>query len=483
MQRKLNEILPSQVTDKLTNSELSNLSEITVTGLHIDSREIGKNGMFFAVPGTQVDGHNYVESAIANGATVIVHEKKIKEEDSVLYLKVNSVQDVVGEIASLFYGEPSKKMKVVGVTGTNGKTSVVTLLHQMMTSLSGKTGLLSTIVNKIGEQDFVATHTTGDSIQIQENLSQMQKSGCTHCFMEVSSHALDQKRTNGIEFAGGVFTNLTQDHLDYHKTMEEYLKAKKVFFDNLSPDSFSLINIDDESALKMVAGTSSKVQTYGQSEDSDYNFTIESVKTNGLSITIQKHPIEIPLVGEFNAYNFTAVYVTLILLGYRHDEIEPKIMSVLGVPGRMQKIFKNSLTGIVDYAHTPDALRNVLETLTKIKAEGRIITIVGCGGDRDKSKRPKMAKIAEKFSDTTILTSDNPRTEDPKKILDDMLKGVVNHHDVLVIQDRREAIAKAVSVGSPGDIILLAGKGHEDYQVVGTKKKHFDDIEELEKAL
>lgn len=474
MKKRLSEIIQKDL------EILDTYSEIFVSGLYVDSREVSEDGLFFAVSGTQVDGHDFIDQAISNGAKVVVHEKEIEKVDGVTYIKVESVQSVVGPFASLFFGEPSKKMKVVGVTGTNGKTSVVTLLHQMTQSLGNKSGLLSTVVNKIGDKEFESTHTTGGAIQIQENLAKMVESGCLYCFMEVSSHALHQGRTNGIDFNGAIFTNLTQDHLDYHETMEEYFQVKKIFFDNLNKGAFALVNTDDEYGLKIVADTKAQVNTFGKNDNSDYVFEVLNIDPNGLSVKIQKHPIEIPLVGEFNAYNFTSVYISLVLLGFRHDEIAPKIPELKGVPGRMEKISSNGIVGIVDYAHTPDALENVLNTLNTLKGGGRIITVTGCGGDRDVSKRPVMAGIAERLSDVYVLTSDNPRTENPEDILGDMRRGLSGDGgDGFIVEDRREAIKKAVEIAEEDDIVLLAGKGHEDYQIIGTEKIHFDDREEL----
>jgi UDP-N-acetylmuramoyl-L-alanyl-D-glutamate--2,6-diaminopimelate ligase len=468
MQKELKQILP----------EYSQESTI-VSGLAIDSRKVKEGFLFFAVPGTQVDGHDFVDQAIENGANVVVYENDLEEKDGVQYIQVHSVQNIIGVAASRFFDEPSKELFIVGVTGTNGKTSIATILYQIAAGLGIKAGLLSTIENRIGDTVLPATHTTGDAITIQQNMSDMLSAGCTHVFMEVSSHALHQGRVIGVDFNHAIFTNLTQDHLDYHKTLGEYFEAKKIFFDMLTDKAIAITNIDDPAGEKIVSDTSAKVMTYGK-VDSDYKLAVNSMNQNGLEISINGEKIELPLIGEFNAYNFTSMYASLVESGVSVEDIKVALSAVTGVPGRMERVSGRGVLGVVDYAHTPDAVENVLETLGALK-EKRIITVIGAGGDRDKGKRPLMATAAEKGSDIVILTSDNPRTENPEDIIKDMKAGLGSY--AIIEIDRREAIKKAADLAEPGDIILLAGKGHEDYQIIGEEKTHFSDKEELTKAL
>ncbi|MFT5359760.1 MAG: UDP-N-acetylmuramoyl-L-alanyl-D-glutamate--2,6-diaminopimelate ligase [Candidatus Paceibacteria bacterium] len=476
--KKLTEIIPKVVAAE------HNLPDILISDIGIDSREIKENNLFFAVSGGKFDGHDYIETAINNGAVVIVHEKDLNKIEGIFYLKVKSVRNLIGEVASLFFDEPSKNIRVVGVTGTNGKTSVATILFQIATSAGFKCGLLSTVENNINGTVFSSTHTTGDAIQIQRNLKNMVDAECEYCFMEVSSHSLAQGRVLGLCFTGAVFTNFTQDHLDYHKDMESYFEAKKLLFDNLPKESFAVTNKDDSFGLRIVEDTKAKVLTYGQSNpDSDYLFEMRETSIEGLEISINNLDLEIPLVGEFNAYNFVAVYASLRELGLSHEQISKESSIIKGAVGRMDRIVSpTGVVGIIDYAHTPDALENVLVTLESFKRKGKIISIAGAGGDRDKTKRSLMAEVLDKYSDILVLTSDNPRNEDPEEIINDMLKGVSKKEKAIVILDRREAIKRSVALAEPGDIVLIAGKGHEDYQIIGDVKKHFSDKQELEKA-
>lgn len=471
-----------KLNDLLKNIEVLEVvgpSDIEVGRLCLDSRGVSTGAMFFAVSGTKVDGHDFINTAIENGATAIVCEKIPENlKDTVTYVRVKNTNAVVGLMAKNFFGNDYSKIKVVGVTGTNGKTTIATMLYQLFTSLDHKSGLLSTVENIIGTDVIPATHTTGNAIQIQENVSKMIASGCEYCFMEVSSHAIDQKRISGIDFVGGIFTNLTQDHLDYHVDMTEYAKAKKAFFDSLSENAFAIYNVDDEKGNFMVADTRAQKLSYGELP-SDFKFVITSSSSEGLEILINDTPIKTPLVGKFNAYNVVAIFATAASLGESVDKIIANIVTMRGARGRMDKVVgQKGIIGIVDYAHTPDAMQNALETINDFK-KSRVITVFGAGGDRDKTKRPLMGEIASRLSDFTIVTSDNPRSENPADIINDILAGIADKTRVETIIDRREAIKRAVELAESGDIILVAGKGHEDYQDVSGVKSHFDDKEVL----
>lgn len=444
--------------------------EARVSSISLNSKEIETHALFVAIVGNVVDGHIYIDEVIEKGATAIVYENDPAEfKNGVTYIKVEDSHSAMGIIASNFYNNPSSKLKLVGVTGTNGKTTTATLLHQLFLNLGHKAGMIGTVVNKINDKSYEAIRTTPDSITLNKLFAEMVDNGCEYCFMEVSSHSVCEKRIKGLTFVGGIFTNLTLDHLDYHKTIENYCDAKKSFFDSLPQTGFAIANIDDERGEYMLSDTKAQKFTLSLKKKADFNERLPS-----------------KLLGEFNAYNILGIYAVAVLLGEDKEKIKETIKSLESVPGRFQYIkSKNNVTGIVDYAHTPDALENVLKTINEMKGKGKVITVVGCGGDRDKSKRPIMAKIGYEISDILILTSDNPRTEKPEEILNDMQKGLPldGIDKVEIIIDRHMAIEKSCGLAKNGDYILLAGKGHESYQEVNGIKNHFDDMEELKKYL
>lgn len=458
--------------------------QILVEGLAIDSRAIGANAMFFAAKGTQVDGHNFIEKAIDNGAKAIVCEvlPTICSAE-VCYVVVENVQSIIGKVAAQFYDHPSKEMKVVGVTGTNGKTTIATLLYQLFTCLGYKAGLISTVANYIGSDCVPATHTTPNAVALQQLFNTMYEAGCTHVFMEVSSHAVDQHRIAGVEFDGALFTNLTHDHLDYHKTFDAYLTAKKKFFDDLSSSAFAIVNADDKRGMVMLQNTKAQKLTYALKIPADYKGKVLENELDGLLMLINNQEVHFRLNGLFNAYNLLAVYGAAVNLGEDIYKILEILSQLKGAAGRFEtvKSVNDQILGIVDYAHTPDALLNVLLTIKQFSQEEEIITVVGCGGDRDVTKRPEMAEVAVAHSHKVILTSDNPRTENPETILDDMEQGVPlgSKRKVLRITNRSEAIKTAVTLAAKRSIILLAGKGHETYQEINGVRHHFDDKEEL----
>ncbi len=459
---------------------------IQLSGLAFDSRKVEKGFLFIATRGTVTDGHNYISIAIEKGANCIICEDIPKNIDSeICYIKVRNSQESLGMIAANWYNNPSIKLKLIGVTGTNGKTTTASLLHTLFSDIGYSCGLISTIENKIESHSFVATHTTPDALQINELLSKMVLTGCSHCFMEVSSHALAQKRTAGLTFAGGIFTNLTHDHLDFHKTIAEYIKAKKQFFDHLPKSAFALTNIDDKNGMVMLQNCKAQKHSYSIKNLADFKGRIIENQLSGLHLQINEHDIYCRLVGQFNAYNLLAIYGTAILLGDSEEDILPALSNLQSVAGRFD--YQQSTEGIiaiVDYAHTPDALQNVLETINQLQSEdGKIITVVGAGGDRDKSKRPEMAKIAARLSDRLVLTSDNPRSENPEEILADMQTGLNDeqHKRCLIISHREEAIKTAFFLAHKGDIILIAGKGHETYQEIKGIRYHFDDKDVINK--
>ncbi len=466
--------------------ELHGSEDQVITSLKFDSRKVEEGDCFFANKGTQRDGHEFIDQVIKAGAKVIVLEEVPKElKDGVTYVKVQSSAEVMGLMAANFYDHPSSKLKLVGVTGTNGKTTTVTLLHQLFLKLGHVAGLLSTVVNKIGDAEIPSTHTTPDAIAINALLQQMLDGGCTHCFMEVSSHAVVQHRVSGLTFSGGVFTNITHDHLDYHKTFDAYLNAKRAFFNLLPKTAFALSNRDDKNGQVMLQETEAKKVFYALRTEADYKTKIVENSFDGLSLKLDGHELWTAFVGKFNAYNLTAVYGVAHLLGEDSIQVLTALSTLRSVAGRFQHLKHLGRIGVVDYAHTPDALENVLNTIKGIRTGNEaVITIVGCGGDRDKTKRPIMAKIACQLSDRVILTSDNPRTEDPNEILKDMQAGVGSEYRarVLSISNRREAIRTAVSLSQEKDILLVAGKGHETYQEINGERHHFDDVEELENA-
>lgn len=468
--------------------EIKGETNQTVRKLTLNSRQAEQESLFAALKGFKVDGHQFIAKAIANGASVILAEALPADlQPSVTYLQVADSAVALGQIASNFYDRPSKKLKLVGVTGTNGKTTVATLLYNLFQLLGYKIGLLSTVENRIGQQVIAATHTTPDSIAINALLADMVAAGCDYTFMEVSSHAAAQRRIAGLEFAGAIFTNMSHDHLDYHGTFDNYIKAKKSFFDILGKKAFALINIDDKRGEVMVQNTKATVHRYSLQRLADFKAKIIENSLLGLHLDINGREFHGRLIGEFNAYNLLAVYGTAILLGQDQAEVLTALSQVRAAEGRFDSIFdqKRQILGIVDYAHTPDALEKVLETIRQLRqANARIITVVGCGGDRDKAKRPVMARVACDLSDQVIFTNDNPRTEEPETILQDMEAGVPPEAQskVLTIADRKQAIKTACKLAQSGDIILVAGKGHEKYQEIQGVKYPFDDKEMLKEA-
>jgi len=459
-------------------------TQVAVEKICFDSREVEKLSLFVAVKGTQVDGHEFIELAIGKGAQAIVCQTLPKDlVEGVTYVEVEDSSNALGVIASNFYDNPSSEIKLIGITGTNGKTTTATLLHDLFIQLGLKSGLLSTVVNKIGVKPIKSTHTTPDAIQLNALLRNMIEEGCEYCFMEVSSHAIHQNRIAGVEFSGAVFTNITHDHLDYHKTFSEYIKAKKLFFDNLNDSAFALVNKDDKNGLVMVQNTSAKQYSYALKSMADYTCKVIENDFSGMLLNISGNEVWTKLIGGFNAYNMLAIYSVADLLGIDQLEILTAISKLESVDGRFQYVkSENEVAGIVDYAHTPDALKNVLKTINDIRTGNeQVITVVGCGGDRDKDKRPVMSGIACNLSDKVILTSDNPRSENPEDIIKDMRAGVeaIHFKKVLAISNREEAIKTACSLAETGDIILVAGKGHEKYQEIDGVKLPFDDLQVL----
>lgn len=461
--------------------------EREVSDIVFDSRKITAESAFVAVSGTQVDGHEFIASAIDKGAGVIICEHLPEEiNPSVTYVQVVSSAKALGILASNFFDNPSEKIKVVAVTGTNGKTTTVTLLHQLFVAMGYSTGLLSTVENKINSEVIPATHTTPDAVSVQALLRRMVDAGCTHCFMEASSHAIVQERIAGLKLAGAVFTNITHDHLDYHGTFDEYIKAKKKLFDELPKDAFALVNGDDKRASVMVQNCKGSHQTFALKSSADFKGKIISNTLEGLELEINNKLIWFRMIGAFNAYNLLGVLGVAVLLGEDEDEVLRALSGIKGAKGRFDRISIGGIIAIVDYAHTPDALDNVLKTINGVRTGNeQLITVVGCGGNRDKAKRPVMAKLAVSESTKAILTSDNPRFEDPMEILRDMQAGIgpSELRKTLTIEDRREAIKTAVMLSHKGDIILIAGKGHEDYQEIQGVKHHFDDAEVVTEIL
>ena len=459
--------------------------DVEVSSLQMDSRKVKSGDCFIAVKGTASDGHNFILKCIEQGAAAIVCEVLPTEINAnITYIKVQNSSKILGAMASSFYDNPSSKMKVVGVTGTNGKTSTVTLLFRLFRKLNANVGLLSTVQNQINEEIIPSTHTTPDAISLNALMKQMVDAGCEYCFMEVSSHAIDQNRIEGLKFTGAVFTNITHDHLDYHKTFENYLKAKKRFFDELPSTAFAITNADDRNGAVMFQNTKAAKHTYSLKSPSDFKCKVIENSVSGLQLELDGVEMYTRLIGDFNAYNLTAVYAVARLLRIEKQETLTVLSSLTPPEGRFDQIVstKEKIVGIVDYAHTPDALKNVLQTIQAVRnGNENVITVVGCGGDRDATKRPIMAEIACKFSNQVIFTSDNPRSEEPDEILRQMNAGVpvTDKRKVLTISDRREAIKTAVTLAKKSDIILLVGKGHEKYQEIKGVKNHFDDKEEL----
>lgn len=454
---------------------------VPVRALAIDSRKVGPGDCFIAVPGTQSDGHRFIPMALEKGATSVVCETMPETlADGVTYVRVRDSAEAVGQLAHQFFGEPSSKLRLVGVTGTNGKTTVATLLYKLFSGLGHPSGLLSTVQNQIGPRVVAATHTTPDPIELNALLAEMVTEGCTHAFMEVSSHAIHQKRISGLVFAGGIFTNITHDHLDYHKTFEEYIRVKKSFFDHLPSGAFAISNLDDKRGMVMLQNTPARKLYYSLRTLADIKGKILENELTGLLMLVDDTEVHFRLIGEFNAYNLLAVYGAAMALGEEKAKALRVLSNLTGAEGRFDYLLspKERIMGIVDYAHTPDALLNVLGTLEKLRKSGeQIITVVGCGGDRDKTKRPIMGAVSCEHSDKAIFTSDNPRSEDPMEILREMESGLGSalKRKYLVVPDRAEAIKTAISLARPGDILLVAGKGHEKYQEIKGIKYPFDD--------
>ena len=474
-----------KLIELLKNVEVLNTfgdTGVEITGVNIDSRRIERGHLFVAIPGTQTDGHKYIPKAIELGAAAILCEQMPEEQaDDVTYVVVASTENVVGLVATHFFGDPSRKLKLVGVTGTNGKTTIATLLYNMFRKFGHKCGLLSTVCNYIEGEAIPADHTTPDPIELNRLLAQMVAAGCDYAFMECSSHAIAQKRIGGLKFAGGLFTNLTRDHLDYHKTVENYRDAKKAFFDDLDKDAFAITNADDKNGLYMVQNTKAQVKTYSIRSMADFKAKIIECHFEGMYLDINGKEVGVQFIGKFNVSNLLAVYGAAIMLGKKAEDILVILSTLKSVSGRLEPIHSpEGYTAIVDYAHTPDALENVLNTINEVlNGKGKVITVCGAGGNRDKGKRPIMAQTAVKLSDRVIITSDNPRFEEPQDIINDMLAGLDNKQmkKVVSIVDRKEAIRTASMMAEKGDVILIAGKGHEDYQEIKGVKHHFDDRE------
>lgn len=462
--------------------EISGSDEIEINGIEIDSRKIKDGNAFIAIRGTQADGHDYISKAIELGAKAIICEKlPEKTIESITYAIFSDTEDAVGKIATTFYGNPTEKLDLVGVTGTNGKTTIATLLYNMFRAFGYKAGLISTVCNYIDGEAIPTEHTTPDPITLNQLLGRMADEGCKYAFMEVSSHSVAQKRIGGLKFAGGIFTNLTRDHLDYHKTVENYLKAKKAFFDGLPKTAFALTNADDKNGMVMVQNTKAKVATYSLHTMADFKGKVLEDGFEGMLLDINNTEVNVQFIGRFNAYNLLAVYGAANLLGKKPEDILLQLSTLRPVSGRFDSLRSpEGYTAIVDYAHTPDALTNVLDAIHDVlKGRGKVITVVGAGGNRDKGKRPIMAKESVRQSDKVIITSDNPRFEEPQDIINDMLAGLNKDEmkKVVAITDRKEAIRTACMMASQGDVILIAGKGHENYQDIKGVKYHFDDKE------
>lgn len=480
--------LLSDILYKVKLEEIIGSTHVAISSIVFDSRKVKKDSLFVATKGAADDGHIYIQKAIELGAIAIVCEEIPKDKnDQITYVKVADSTYALGVMACNYYDNPSEKLKLVGITGTNGKTTTVTLLFNLFKSLGYSVGLLSTVQNKINNTVIPSTHTTPDAITLNELLFKMEEQGCEFVFMEVSSHAIIQNRIAGINFTGALFSNITHDHLDYHKTFDEYIKAKKQFFNLLPSTAFALTNRDDKNGMVMLQNTKANKFTYGLKNIADYKCKIIESHLNGLLLNIDNHEVWVKLIGTFNAYNILSVYATAVLLKQDITSVLTALSNLNSVEGRFQYVKSpNGVIGIIDYAHTPDALKNVLETVKEIRSGSeQVITLVGCGGDRDSAKRPIMAAIACEYSNKVILTTDNPRTEDPEEILNQMQAGVnpVDVKKVLRITDRREAIKIACSFSSKGDIILIAGKGHEKYQEIKGVKHDFDDLEILKETI
>ena len=456
-----------------------------IRALHYDSRQIMAGDCFFAVRGTLSDGHDYISSAIEKGAVAVVCETLPTEQKAgVSYVVVENSNSAMADMAAAFYDYPSEELQLVGVTGTNGKTTTATLLYDLYRMMGFEAGLISTVVYRIGTKEITSTHTTPDAIRLNAMLREMVDLGCEYCFMEVSSHSIVQDRIRGLKFRGAIFSNLTHDHLDYHGTFAEYIKAKKLLFDSLPKQAFALVNVDDRNGEVMLQNCVAEKHSYSLRSMADFRCKILEMHFDGMLLNLDSHELWVGFLGRFNAYNLLAVYGTALLLGADKMEVLQALSALRSVSGRFEPMRSESgITAIVDYAHTPDALENVVATINEIRTPNqRLIIVAGCGGDRDRTKRPKMGQIASAEADLAIFTSDNPRTEDPEAILDEMMQGAEAGRQVLRISDRREAIRAAVMFAQKGDIILVAGKGHETYQIIGHEKHHFDDREVLHEA-
>lgn len=459
--------------------------EAQIAALCYDSRSVEPGSCFFAVRGTATDGHRFIPMAVERGAVAVVCQTLPEElHPAVAYVVVEDSERTMAEMASAFYDHPSRELKLVGITGTNGKTTTATLLYELVRKLGYRAGLISTVVYKVDDREIPSTHTTPDTIRLNRMLREMVEAGCDYCFMECSSHAIIQKRTYGLHFAGGLFSNLTHDHLDYHKTFAEYLKAKKGFFDALPKGAFAVTNSDDRNGSVMVQNTRARIRSYSLRSVADYRAKITEMHLEGMLLQIDGQELWTTLTGRFNASNLLVVYATAVELGFERGEVLTAMSLLRPVSGRFECLRSESgVIGVVDYAHTPDALENVLQTIQEIQSgSGALVVVCGCGGDRDREKRPEMARIAASYATTTILTSDNPRNEDPEAILDEMERGMPGDARYLRITDRAAAIRTAVMLSKRGDVVLVAGKGHENYQIIGGTKHPFDDREELRKA-
>ena len=477
-----------ELLKNITPLTVTGQSDIEITGVNIDSRRIKEGHLFVAQRGTQVDGHKFIPKAIELGAKAILCEDMPEDKvDGVTYIQVESTEDAAGKVATIFYGDPSRKLKLVGVTGTNGKTPIATLLYNMFRKLGYKCGLMSTVCNYIEDEAIPADHTTPDPIELNLLLSKMVDAGCQYAFMECSSHAIAQKRIGGLNFAGGIFTNLTRDHLDYHKTFENYRNAKKAFFDMLPKGAFAITNADDKNGMYMVQNTKATVKTYSIRTMADFKAKLLECHFGGMYLDVNGLEVGVQFIGKFNVSNLLAIYGAAVMLGEKPENILLVMSTLKSVSGRLEPIQSpEGYTAIVDYAHTPDALENVLKAIHEVlNGKGRVITVCGAGGNRDKGKRPIMAQEAVKQSDTVIITSDNPRFEEPQDIINDMLAGLDKEQmkKVLSIVDRKEAIRTACMMANKGDVILVAGKGHENYQEIKGVKHHFDDKEVLKEII
>ncbi len=477
----------SEILAKANAAEVRGNLELDITGVQIDSRQVQPGNLFVAVKGTQADGHAFIPKAIENGAAAVLQSDPLPQDapEGVTFVRVADTEEAVGRVATAFYGDPTSRLKLVGVTGTNGKTTIATLLYHLFRNLGYKCGLCSTVCNYIDGREVPTEHTTPDPITLNRLLGEMAEAGCEYAFMECSSHAIHQKRIGGLKFAGGIFTNLTRDHLDYHKTFENYRDAKKAFFDNLGADAFAITNADDKNGGVMVQNTAAAVRTYSTRSAADYKGRILEESIEGMLLDIDGTEVSVHFVGRFNVSNLLGVYGAAMMLGVEKNEVLRQLSLLHPVNGRFEAIRSpKGFSAIVDYAHTPDALVNVLTAINDIRRGGRIITVCGAGGNRDKGKRPIMAREAAERSDRVVITSDNPRFEEPEAIIADMMAGVSEElrPKVLCITDRREAIRAAAMMAEKGDIILVAGKGHEPYQDVKGVKHHFDDHEEIRKA-